>query len=362
MTANTVTSGANTASSAANTASPRANTASSRGLPDEVGYARELVMPALRTAVEELDPVTRDVVGYHFGWTDQHGNELADGGGKTLRPALAVLCAQAAGADPATAVPGAVAVELVHNFSLLHDDVMDGDTERRQQPTVWWRYGIPTAILAGDALLTLAMDTVERSGSHAASSAVTSAVQELIAGQRKDVGFETRHDVELPECMEMVDGKTGALMCCAARVGPLLGGATTGTAQALGRFGRDLGTAFQLVDDLLGIRGDPAVTGKPVGSDLRAGKKTVPVVAALNSGTPAAGTLAEMYFDRTAASESELRHMVELLDRCGALRWTEQAADAHVARALRSLRHVDPPPGIRDALHQFAAFITERDT
>lgn len=355
MMANTVTSGANTASS-------QANTASLRGLPGEVGDALELVVPALRAAVAELDPATRDVVSYHFGWTDQHGNRVADGGGKTLRPALAVLCAQAVGADPATAVPGAVAVELVHNFSLLHDDVMDGDAKRRRRPTVWWLYGVPIAILAGDALLTLAVETVERSGNHAATSCVTGAVQELIRGQRQDIGFERRHDVELHECLEMVDGKTGALMCCAGRVGPLLGGATTGAAQALGKFGRDLGTAFQLVDDVLGIRGDPAVTGKPVGSDLRARKKTVPVVAALNSGTAAGETLAEMYFDSAGVSESQLHDMAELIERSGALRWTEQAADAHVEQALRSLRQVDPPPNIRNALHQFAAFIAERDT
>src|SRR5699024_6788589 len=250
MTADAVTSRANTTPS-------DVDVPSSSGLPDEAGTARELVEPGLRAAVEELDPEIRDVVRYHLGWVDRSGNPVTGGGGKALRPALTVLCAQAAGVDPGAAVPGAVAVELVHNFSLLHDDVMDGDTERRSRPTVWWLYGVPTAILAGDALLTLAVEVVERSGDHADTRRGTGAVQELIRGQRQDVGFERRHEVALHECLEMADGKTGALMCCAAGIGPLLAGAPPETARTLGRFGRELGMAFQLVDDLLGIRGDP---------------------------------------------------------------------------------------------------------
>src|SRR5699024_2503935 len=124
MTADAVTSRANTTPS-------DVDVPSSSGLPDEAGTARELVEPGLRAAVEELDPEIRDVVRYHLGWVDRSGNPVTGGGGKALRPALTVLCAQAAGVDPGAAVPGAVAVELVHNFSLLHDDVMDGDTERR---------------------------------------------------------------------------------------------------------------------------------------------------------------------------------------------------------------------------------------
>jgi len=355
MTANTVTSSVTTAPSDVD--APAAS-----GLPDDARRARELVEPAVRAAVDELDPEIRDVVRYHLGWTDRAGNAVTDGGGKTLRPALAVLCAQAAGGDPDAAVPGAVAVELVHNFSLLHDDVMDGDTERRRRPTVWWLYGVPTAVLAGDALLTLAVEVVERSGDPAATGRVTGAVQELIRGQRQDVGFERRHDVRLHECLEMADGKTGALMRCAAGIGPLLAGAPSDTVRALEQFGRELGMAFQLVDDLLGIRGDPAVTGKPVYSDLRARKKTVPVVAALDSETVAGQRLSEIYFDETAVDDTQLHHMADLLDRSGALRWTERTADEHVQRALRSLRRVDPPPSAETALQEFAAFVTERDT
>src|SRR5699024_997096 len=290
MTANTVTSSANTATSSA-------NTASSGGIPVEVAAASELVEPALRTAVDELTPRIRDVVSYHLGWQDQPGNSVSGGGGRTLRPALAVLCAQAVGAEAATAVPGAVAVELIHNFSLLHDDVMDGDTQRRRRPTVWWLHGVPTAILAGDALLTLAVDVVQRSGNDAASSCVTEAVQELISGQQQDIGFERRHDVELQECLTMADGKTGALMCCAARVGGLLGGAELEKGRRLGQFGRNVGMAFQLVGDLLGGRRDPAVTGKRTCSVLRARKKTVWVVAALNYGKAGGEQLAQRYLD-----------------------------------------------------------------
>ena len=356
----TATSGTDTATQQANTPTPAANTVT-WGLRKEVERAREVVEPALRAAVGELEPATRDVISYHLGWMDQHGREVAGGGGKALRPALAVLSAQAVGADPAVAVPGAAAVELVHNFSLLHDDVMDGDAERRRRPTVWWLYGVPTAILAGDALLTLAVDVVERAGNHEATSCVTGAVRELISGQTRDVGFEQRDDVGLDECLDMADGKTGALMYCASRVGPLLARAPAESSRALGEFGRHLGMAFQLVDDLLGIRGDPAVTGKPVRSDLRARKKTVPVVAALNSDTASGAEFAALYSEDAVATEEDLLGMAELIERSGALSWTEAEADRHIRTAREHLDRVGAPPAIRETLHQFATFITERD-
>ena len=349
----------------ANTATQGANTATqgARGvaLPSEVGTARELVLPALVDAVGGLDAASRKVVSYHLGWTDQDGREIASGGGKTLRPALAVLCAQAVRADPAVAVPGAAAVELVHNFSLLHDDVMDGDTERRRRPTVWWLYGVPTAILAGDALLTLAVDVVEHAGNHEATSCVTGAVRELITGQNADVDFEHRDDVGLAECLDMANGKTGALMDCACRLGPVLAGAPGEISGLLGDFGRHLGMAFQLVDDLLGIWGDPAVTGKPVLSDLRARKKTVPVVAAINSDTAAGVEFRARYIEGGTATEEELIGMAGLIERSGALRWTEAEADRHIRKARGCLDETGAPAPISTALHQLASFITERD-
>ncbi len=226
------------------------------------------------------------------------------GTGKALRPALALLSARAALAAPERGVPGAVAVELVHNFSLLHDDIMDGDTERRHRPTAWTVYGVGAAILAGDAMLALAQDILlEDSAAQGlwAARCLSAAVQRLIAGQGADLAFERRDDVTLAECQEMAGDKTAALMACACSIGAIHVGAPPAVAMGLAGFGAHAGLAFQLTDDLLGIWGSPAVTGKPVRSDLRARKKSLPVVAALTAGTAAAAELGTLLRQRGPA-------------------------------------------------------------
>ena len=186
-------------------------------------------------------------------------------------------------------MPGGVAVELVHNFSLIHDDIIDTDTERHHRPTVWSVYGIGPAIVAGDALQILAHQVLLESPSGrgaAASAALADATAAMIAGQADDIAFETRRDVTVEQCMAMSAAKTGALLGCAASIGAILAGAPDATVGALRDYGRHLGLAFQAVDDLLGIWGDPSRTGKPAGSDLRQRKKSMPVVSALAAGGP----------------------------------------------------------------------------
>ena len=188
-------------------------------LPSTLVRARDAVEPALRAAVERLDPESRRLARYHFGWTDVCGHAASNNGGKAVRPALAVLSAQAAGATWAHGVPGAVAVELVHNFSLLHDDLMDGDLERRHRATVWALAGAPAAILCGDALLALATQVLLDVGTLdavAATRLLAEATQELIRGQHDDLAFEQRKDVSVDDCLAMAAGKTGALLSCSA--------------------------------------------------------------------------------------------------------------------------------------------------
>ncbi|HEX4701071.1 MAG TPA: polyprenyl synthetase family protein [Pseudonocardiaceae bacterium] len=337
-------------------------------IPAQVTAARDLVEPALRRAVDQLAPVMRTISRYHFGWADQHGRETPGGGGKALRPALALLSAQAAGADAAAGVPAAVAVELVHNFSLLHDDVMDNDIERRHRPTAWTVFGVPAAILAGDALLTLAVESVrlgyERTGG-AVVGCLNEAVQDLIVGQSSDVEFERRTDVTVAECLDMAAGKTGALMRCATSIGALAVGGDQAMVRALADFGDHLGLAFQLVDDLLGIWGSPDVTGEPALADLRSRKKSVPVVAALNSGTEAGARLAELYFEPgqpdQVDDEAALMAMADLVERAGGLTWTEAEADRHIQEAERCLAQLSAPASVTEALRATALFVTRRD-
>src|ERR1700742_2560109 len=176
--------------------------------------ARALVEPALRAAVARLDPTSAGQASYHLGWTDEAGRRCA-GGCEAVRPSLAVLGARAVGAPPTIAVPGAVAVELVHNFSLLHDDLMDGDTERRHRTTVWARWGPPSAILTGDALLGLALEVLlEVPGPDGAAAArlVATTTRDLIRGQVEDMSYEGSPEVAVEAVLGMAAAKTGALL------------------------------------------------------------------------------------------------------------------------------------------------------
>lgn len=330
-------------------------------LPSEVNATRSLVQPALREAVATLEPAMRRIASYHFGWTDERGADVEGGGGKALRPALALIAARAVGSRPEAALPGAVAVELVHNFSLLHDDVMDGDTERRHRPTVWRLFGTPAAILAGDALLNLGVEVLGAAGDHRANRCLTTAVRRLIEGQSSDLEFEQRVLVGVDECLHMEDGKTASLMACAAQLGALLGGGDDGSVAALGEFGRHLGMGFQLVDDLLGILGSPDTTGKPVLADLRVRKKSVPVAVALNSGSDSGLALSEFYRRERPPGEDEVRTMAALIEDTGAFEWTRQRARRYIDDATACLDRLRAPEEVRAALADLTRFVVERD-
>ena len=287
----------------------------------------------------------------------------SSGAGKALRPALTLLSARAANATPERGVPAAVAVELVHNFSLLHDDIMDGDTERRHRPTAWTVYGTGAAILAGDAMLALAQDILLEEASPQgvwAARALSAAVQRLIAGQGADLAFEQRDDVALPECLAMAGDKTAALMACACSIGSIHVGAAPQLAMGLAAFGAHAGLAFQLTDDLLGIWGTPEVTGKPVRSDLRARKKSLPVVAALSAGTAEARELAVLLTREEALSEDDLAQAAGLVEAAGGKTWTEAEAGTQLAAAHKCLADTDMPGDVRAEFAGIAEFITAR--
>ena len=334
-------------------------------LPVQVAQARDAVRPVLQGVVGELEPRIARVAGYHFGWLDELGNSLPGDGGKALRPALTLLSAQVVAEDSAPAIPAAVAVELVHNFSLLHDDVMDRDEQRRHRATAWTVFGVPAAILAGDALLTLAVEVLRRESRADVVDSVIEClnytVQRLIAGQIADVDFEHRTDVTLPECLRMAAAKTAALMRCSTSIGALAVGADTEVVHALAEFGEHIGLAFQLIDDLLGIWGTPEVTGKPALADLRSKKKSVPVVAALNSPTEYGQRLRAVYTVPDPLPEQDLPEIAELVERAGGASWTQAEADRHIQLARKHLDSAGAPSSVHDALWSTALFVTGRN-
>jgi geranylgeranyl diphosphate synthase, type I len=334
-------------------------------LPTTLLRTREAVDPALRAAVDRLDPESRRLARYHFGWTDAIGRPTADNAGKAVRPAFALLSAQAAGAGWQVGLPGAVAVELVHNFSLLHDDLMDGDVERRHRTTVWALAGAPAAILCGDAMLALATQVLLDVGTLDAVEAarlLAASTQELIRGQYDDLAFESRNDVTVEECLVMAAGKTGALLACSAAIGAVLAGAPAATVTALSTYGAELGLAFQLVDDLLGIWGDPRATGKPVGSDLRARKKSLPISWALTRGGVAGAELAGWLASEGPDSDEEIAAAAALVEAAGGRAWAAEEARRRLTVGEDALAAADLDDAARDELVALGRFIVTRES
>jgi len=322
--------------------------------------ARTLIGPQLRRAVDRLADPIHTVAGYHFGWYAADGSPADTGWGKGLRGGLTLAGAEAVGAPADRAVPAAVAVELVHNFTLLHDDVMDGDRTRRGRPTAGAAFGDAQAILAGDALLALAFDTVRGQAAPAAAE-LCQVLLELVAGQSADVAFESRTAVGLDACLAMAAGKTASLIGAACAVGAISGGADPDRVDGLKGYGHHLGMAFQLVDDLLGIWGDPAVTRKPVGADLRQRKKSLPVVFAMGSGTPAGAELASLYAIPGGFTDGQVARAALLVEQAGGRDWARREADRHRAAALDRLAAARPEADAGTVLAQFADLAAHRD-
>jgi geranylgeranyl diphosphate synthase type I len=354
--------------------------------PDEpvLSWARDLVTPSLRKRIDELPPPERRIARYHRGWggdgdsldgaaDSAAGSGSGDGGGplagplagKGVRPSLALLGALAVGADAECAVPAAVAVELVHDFSLLHDDIIDRDALRRHRPAAWTVFGTAAALLTGDALMASALGALTDSSVPGALVAVrefSRALTRLTRGQSQDVAFESRRSVTAQEYLGMAEDKTGSLMGCACALGAQLGGAPEHRVAGLRGYGRHLGVAFQCVDDLLGIRGSTASSGKPVGSDLAARKKTLPVVAALSAdGSPAARRLAALYSRPEPFGDEDVARAARLVDEAGGLAYTEGEATRQTAAALRCLAAAQPAPRAYQGLCALARSMTGRD-
>jgi geranylgeranyl diphosphate synthase type I len=279
---------------------------------------------------------------YHMGWVDRHMQPAVVNSGKRIRPVACLLACEAVGGVVDDALPAAAAVELLHNFSLIHDDVEDDSPTRRHRPTVWALWGVPQAINAGDAMFTLARLALHGLAGRPVSAAVAMdactvfdyACLRLTEGQYLDMSFEGRLDVTVDEYLAMIGGKTAALLSGSLELGALVGGADQATRGHLAEFGRSLGLAFQMEDDILGIWGDEAVTGKSAASDILARKKSLPVVYALEN-LWAGEALRVRYAE--PIEPVDVPAVLELLAKAGAQEYATQAAHEAHLQALQAL-------------------------
>jgi geranylgeranyl diphosphate synthase, type I len=308
---------------------------------------------ALERAVRRFDDgsATSEQLRYHFGFGETGRR------GKRLRSRLVLEVAEEEGLPAEAALAPACAVEIVHEFSLIHDDIEDGDRLRRGRETVWARYGLAHGINAGDALCSVAYLSL-LDGSDAPPERKLTMNRVLLAahlamcgGQGRDIAFETEPRVTMEEYRAMIGGKTAALFSAACELGALAAGAGAARAAAYAALGRAYGIAFQIEDDVLGTWGDSATTGKPSGNDLAKRKWTFPVVWAL-SGPPSAArdTIASAYARGTALTPADVTATVAALDALGAREAAHRASRAELAEAgaLATARGIDRSGRVRD--------------
>ena len=283
------------------------------------------------------DDATRHMLRYHVGLETAKGKPV-DALGKLLRPGLVLFVADELGANLESTLPAAIALELIHNFSLIHDDIEDEDIRRRGRATVWSLIGIAKAINAGDLMSTLALLEGSKTSPEVVGC-LLDAMRDLVDGQSLDLDFESCW-VTPPEYRAMIQLKTGALFRCAFELAGIVAAVPTEMIKRLASFGEELGMAFQVRDDLLGVWGDESQLGRPAGSDLRRRKKAYPLVAAHERGSDADRRFLERAMKSEPVADADVEKILALLDRLGIRSDGEVRMQAHLQEAVKQLPYI----------------------
>jgi geranylgeranyl diphosphate synthase type I len=325
-------------------------------LPAVEDELKAVVKRTIRPAYPELS----EMLSYHLGWEGEGAGPEAQG--KRIRPIMVLLCATSAGADWRAALPAAAAVELLHNFSLIHDDIQDNSPLRRGRKTVWVQWGVPQAINAGDVMFTQAFRALHRLSETTSAEIALEAHQvleetclRLTEGQYLDMAYENQPAIPMKDYWPMVGGKTSALLGCCAELGALVAGVDLERRDAYREFGFNLGLAFQVLDDWLGIWGDAELIGKSTESDLVNRKKTLPVLIGLER--------SREFKERWEAGPvrpEDLEEIVSWLDAAGVGQSTLAQAEALTGQAMAALERAVPQAEMMVELRELADGLLKR--
>jgi len=338
------------------------------GLPESFTAYRNAVRVELKKVIDSCPPALRNVLRYHMGWQDEHGHSCSRGSGKFIRSTLCLLSCQAVGGDTSQAMAAAAAVELIHSFSLIHDDIEDASYERHHRPTVWKLWGQSQAINAGDALFTLAylallrLEDKEIADEKIVSCAemLSLACLELCEGQYLDVEYENRLDITVEDYLGMIARKTAALLAVSTSLGAHLGSEDSKVVDSFHLFGKELGIAYQICDDILGIWGVEEKIGKSTG-DISQRKKTLPVVYGLQYGEGGARKRLEKLYSQKSIEGGDIREVMEILDQLGARDYAENMAEQYYCKALAQLEATQLNTSRQAPLKETACFLLMRD-
>jgi geranylgeranyl diphosphate synthase type I len=303
------------------------------------------VNTTIRRAIPDSNTGFFALLRYHLGWENESGDPVIAGGGKSLRSLLCLASCEMSGGKWRQALPAAAALELVHNFSLIHDDIQDGDLTRRGTATLWSLKGTHPALSAGNAMRVLADSTLRKLTEYGvtercatmASMELTRRYLEMIEGQYMDVSFEDSMEISTNDYFVMVGKKTGALIESSMYLGALVATNDEDVARNFGSCGRRLGLAFQIRDDFLGIWGDPNATGKAVGADIRRRKKSLPVVSLLEHADLTALTWLKEVYSMPTISEANVTKTMDLMNQWNIPQYVQSNARAYAQAAINGI-------------------------
>lgn len=338
-------------------------------LPEFFGRYRGPVFRALQSAMpRDRKQDLYNMLRYHMGWVDEKGHPTNGTSGKALRPVLCLLACESSGGTVEQAMPAAVALELIHNFSLVHDDIQDGDKERHGRPTVWCAWSMPKALVAGNAMRVLAdmalwgllQEGVGYSKAVEASNLLVQGYMEMIEGQYMDLRFEDSIYTTVEDYLSLISLKTGALIRCSLELGALIGCQDTRVRSAFRLCGEHLGRAFQIRDDYLGVWGNEEMTGKAVGADILRKKKSFPVVYTLeNARGEDKKTLLDIY-SKAKLDRSDAARVLSIMEKVDAREHSDSMAQDSCGKALQALGDANLPASTREKFEQLSNFLLAR--
>ena len=330
---------------------------------------RANISRSLRDSLSQQYSDVYDMLRYYMGWVDENGRPHEAMEGKALRPTLCLFACEAVGGALEMAMPSAVALEFIHNFSLIHDDIQDRDEIRHNRKTLWAVWGDPKALVAGNVLRVVADECLHQlldSGldydrALAAGTLLTEAYLEMIEGQYLDLQFEGRHDISMSDYLNMISRKTGALIRCSLNLGAVVGAQEQGVGDAFKESGRAMGYVFQIIDDVLGVWGDEETTGKPVGADIRRKKNSYPVVYTMGTAKDKDQKMLNEIYEKDELDDSDVDSVLAVMDRLDVKNQAQQEAEKYANVALESLAPVELSREARQEVEDLAHFLLVRD-
>ena len=337
-------------------------------VPAILGSHRQDVEETLGDLVAVESQGLQTMLRYHLGMSDEYGNPISSNQGKRFRSSLCIFACKAVGGSIQKILPAAAAIELVHNFSLIHDDIQDNDLERRHRATLWALWGKPKALQAGNVMRTMADLVIQQlnklydDGEMVAtcSRLLTAGYLETVEGQFLDLSYEGRTDIDTSKYLNMISKKTGALIRTSMNIGAVTGRGDKETIKALANCGEYLGYVFQVRDDYLGTWGSEAETGKAIGNDIMRRKNSLPVVHALEHADPTSRHRLQAIYQKEHLVDEDIQEILDIFGRVGTADYVKELAQKQADYAISALEDIKIDAELRNEFQELVEFLLTR--